>query len=223
VFAPDFNDLLLRAADEAIPLKTDFEDMTYTDYASVWLWLSNQRPTIVRGLEEAVMIEMGFAKEFVEIITSQSGGQLSDSQIDLLEISRTSIRVQRTGQRVILLVGGSPGKATISKDGYRVITEPKGSGSIVGSWRVSSRHAVFAVLISESYKVVLPGELSVSRLEPILVLADPDVAFNPLASQLGSSLFVKVVTSTEAGPGDIASPPDIDMAVEMALKKFKTS
>jgi hypothetical protein len=208
----------LRAAGTALPFKTDFDDMTCADYANVLLHIVSH--TTLPGLKDAVLIELGFGKQVAERL---SAGSINTSEeIDLLEICQTSIRIQRTGGRVLLLIGGAPEKASVSKDGYRLVTVPKGEGSVVGSWRISARHAVFPVFISDTGKVEMPRELN-----PTLIFTDRD--FNPSDFPLWALTppvpRFKVSESPEAGrllgALELGAPPNLDAAVEMASRKSK--
>lgn len=214
VFVPEFNDLALRVAFRAIPFKTDFDDMTYADYANVVSWLTGN-PS-VPGLREAVLIELGFAKQVADALSKQNAlpkSNLSPEQFDLLEICGSSVRVQKSGERVWLLIGGAQEQVNVAPDGYRLVATPKGAGSIIGGWKLSSRHSAFPVFLSDVKKVEPEKEFNLS-----LVLTESDPA---MVVPFNRPVFQ--ITSAGSSPTILGAPPSLDEAVEMAIRRSKTS
>jgi hypothetical protein len=194
-------------------METDLNEMTYLKYANVLSYLADFSGNLL--LIQAILIELGFAKEVAARITSKQ--EISSTEIELVEICNLT-RVQRNGEKVLLGIGGSVGNTKVSTEGDLLELEKRGAGSVTENWRISQLHAVLPVFLPDNLKVLSDEK----KFTPTIVFSEGGPGINLAGAW--NSLQTKFLRLLPAGSAatlfTLVAPPDLDTAVAEAKKQL---
>jgi hypothetical protein len=159
----------------------------------------------------ALLAKLGFGKQ-VETLAFDFAASLGEElTADLTEAARSG---QRTGERVILILGGSSEERVPVGDKTLVRTK-KAEGSYAADWKTSKTHAVYPVHVSDIADLSLAypnvNTALIFRLDISMELQDEGVQVSFLGAQVRQGSF---------GSLGVGRPPSLDDAVAIVRKNY---
>ena len=188
-------------------LHGDPEKMPLLDYAEALSATRLYTTPSAFTLAVTLLIKLGFGNQVETFLVQYLTGFNNDDVSDLFEAARAN---RRTGDRVILVLGGSP-DARLYLGDNDLVTTNKGEGSYAAKWTLSKLHAVYPLHANDGgnlFSPPLPNTMPlITGLELSMEMRDEGLPPTPMMPE---------IPCVSLGIPPVGKPTSLDDAVALA-------